>query len=252
MKILSFVSLLAISLTACSEVSVAAEKNTAQSSVIETASTTVPSNSLIVAELFTSQGCSSCPPAERLFSTLADRDDVLTLEWHVDIWDDLVHGGSRWKDPYSSDAFTGRQRSYNRSIRQTGSIYTPQAVVNGQLEGVGSRSGEVTAMLENASVLPIGVQIKNDKISIASSSQSADILFLRLLKKHETDIKGGENKGRKLAGKNIVLDATVLGQTGDKPKEFNLPSIGNGETCAVLIQTFNGNVGPVLGAAKCL
>jgi len=252
MKILSLFSLLTVSLAACTELSVAAEKPDAQPSATKTTTITTPTDSLIVAELFTSQGCSSCPPAERLFSTLAERDDVLTIEWHVDVWDTLIHGGSRWKDPYSSDESTGRQRSYNRSIRGTGSIYTPQAVVNGQLEGVGSRSGEVSNMLENASILPISVQIKNGAVSVGPSAQTADILFVRLLEKQETNVKGGENKGRKLAGKNIALEASVLGQTGTKPLEFSLPSVGDGETCAVLIQTLDGNLGPVLGAAKCI
>ena len=68
---------------------------------------------LVVAELFTSQSCSSCPPAEALFSELAGEENLLTMEWHVDYWDTLIHGGSKWKDLYSSAEFTDRQRSYN-------------------------------------------------------------------------------------------------------------------------------------------
>lgn len=237
MKQLSLISLFALSLAACAEVTVAAEKP-------ETAP-------LIVAELFTSQGCSSCPPAERLFSTLAEREDILTIEWHVDVWDDLVHHGSRWEDPYSDKSFTRRQRSYNRSIRGKSALYTPQAVVNGETEGVGSRTGEVSFMLENARPLPVNVLIQDNKVTVGPGSETADIVFVRLLKEQETAIKGGENKGRKLAGKNIALDASVLGQTGSKTVEFNLPPVGADETCAVLVQTLDGDVGPVLGAAKC-
>jgi len=249
MKFLSIFAILAVTLTACTELSVAAENTAAQPITTQiTATQTAP---IIVAELFTSQGCSSCPPAERLFSTLAERDNLLTLEWHVDYWDDLVHGGSRWKDVYSKKEFTRRQRSYNRSLLGKSSAYTPQAVINGQLEGVGSRSGAVTNMIDNAPDLSVSVQIANDTVTVAPTRQEADILFVRLLEKHETNVKGGENKGRKLAGKNIVLDAKVLGQTGAKTAEFKLPSVGSGETCAVLVQTLDGNVGPVLGAAKC-
>jgi len=237
MKQLSLISLFALSLAACAQATVAAEKPD-----------TTP---LIVAELFTSQGCSSCPPAERLFSTLAEREDILTIEWHVDVWDTLVHHGSRWEDPYSDRSFTERQRSYNQSIRGKRALYTPQAVVNGETEGVGSRKGEVSFMLESAQPLPVDVLIENYKITVGPASQSADIVFVRLLKEQETDIKGGENKGRKLAGKNIALDASVLGQTGADAVEFNLPSVGSGETCAVLVQTLDGDVGPMLGAAKC-
>jgi len=246
MKLLSPFTMLAVSLTACIELSAATEEPTAQ-----TTTRAIQADQIVVAELFTSQGCSSCPPAERLFSKLADRDKVLTLEWHVDYWDDLVHGGSRWKDVYSSNKFTQRQRSYNRFLRGKSSSYTPQAVINGRLEGVGSRPGEVSNMLKNAPNLSIAVKIENDTVKVASSNQVAEILFVRLLEKHETNIKGGENKGRKLAGKNIVLDTEVLGQTGAKAAEFKLPSVGTGETCAVLVQTLDGDVGPILGAAKC-
>jgi len=251
MKILPLLSLLAVSLTACTEISVAAEKPDAQASVKKAVATPPLAQSFTVAELFTSQGCSSCPPAERLFSTLAERDDVLTIEWHVDIWDSLVHGGSRWKDPYSKKAFTKRQRVYNQSLRGKSGVYTPQAVVNGHFEGVGSRSGVLSDMLENAPALKVAVEIENDTIHVGSSEQAADILFVRLLEEHETSVKGGENKGRKLAGKNIALDMTVLGQVGTENKEFSLPSIGEGESCAILIQTLDGDIGPVLGAAKC-
>ena len=251
MKTLSFFSLLAVSAVMTAGLSLASETPNAQPVIPKTAATTTPANSVIVAELFTSQSCSSCPPAEALFSTLADRDDLLTIEWHVDYWDDLFHGGSRWKDVYSSDAFTDRQRAYNRSLRGKSAVYTPQAIVNGRLEGVGSRRSEVSNMLDNATTLSVPVQIENDTAIIGPSKQSADILFVRLLEQHETNVKGGENKGRKLAGKNIVLEAQVLGQTGENSTEFTLPFVGEGETCAVLVQTVDYNVGPVLGAAKC-
>ena len=93
---------------------------------------------------------------------------------------------------------------------------------------------------------------RQNTVSVGKSNKAADILFVRLLKQHQTDVKGGENKGLKLAGKNIVLAAEVLGQTGIESAEFTLPSIGDGESCAVIIQSLdNANVGPILGAAKC-
>lgn len=206
---------------------------------------------LVVAELFTSQGCSSCPAAEDLFSKLAERDNVLTIEWHVDYWDDLVHHGSRWKDPYSKKVFTARQRSYNRSLRGTSAVYTPQAIVNGHFEGVGSRPAAVNDMLGNAPALSIPVTIANDKVIVGSSDAAADILFVRLLERHLTDVKGGENKGRKLHGKNIVLEASVIGTTGAKAIELSLPSVGKGESCAVLVQPNDTDVGHIIGAARC-
>lgn len=248
MKLLSAIPVFALLLTACGNQSANAQlvENTAS-----TAPVSAPADQLVVAELFTSQGCSSCPAAEALFTKLAKRDNVLTMEWHVDYWDQLVHHGSRWKDPYSKNAFTQRQRSYNRSLRGKNASYTPQAVVNGHLEGVGSRPSAVNNMLGNAPALTVPVQIANQKVTVGPSADKADILFVRLLKSHETNVKGGENKGRKLSGENIVLEAVVLGNTGSSPAEFTLPKVGTGETCAVLVQTLDGDVGPVMGAAKC-
>lgn len=248
MKFVSLLSVLALSLSACADISVAADKGTLEAKTVSAPAQATP---LIVAELFTSQGCSSCPPAERLFSALADFDNLLTMEWHVDIWDDLVHGGSRWKDVYSRQEFTDRQRSYNRAIRGKSGIYTPQAVVNGQWEGVGSRQHEVADMIETASPLSVDVSIANNTVTVPPSSQSLDVIFVRLLRSHETNVKGGENKGRQLAGKNIVLEAKVIGKTGSSAAEFNLPPVGEGETCAVLVQTLGAEIGPILGAAKC-
>ena len=93
-----------------------------------------------VAELFTSQSCSSCPPAESLFAELAERSDLIVLEWHVDYWDSLVHGrAGSWKDPYSNPDWTLRQRRYNRALRGQSGAYTPQAVIDGRFETIGSR-----------------------------------------------------------------------------------------------------------------
>lgn len=236
MKTRSLLTLLAISTLSSAGTSLAMEPT---------------SSAPIVAELFTSQSCSSCPPAEALFSTLAEQEDLLTLEWHVDYWDTLIHGGSKWKDPYSSETFTRRQRSYNRSLRGKSAVYTPQAIVNGQTEGVGNRRSEVTKLLGKASAPSIPVHIQQGTVNIAPAPQNTDVLFLRLLKQHETNVKGGENKGRKLAGKNIVLEAKVLGQAGAKATSFKLPNVNKGETCAVLVQSLSKDVGPILGAAKC-
>ena len=257
MKILSAlsVSVLALTLSACTGQSANAQKLDAENSpqIVNASATTdaTVESPLVVAELFTSQGCSSCPSAEAFFSTLADRDDLLTLEWHVDYWDQLVHHGSRWKDPYSSKAFTARQRSYNRSLRGKSAVYTPQAIINGHFEGVGSRRGVVNNMIENAPANSVPVKIASRVISVGASEEAGDVMFLRLLKQHETNVKGGENKGRKLHGKNIVLDAQVLGQTGSHTTEYEIPSVGQGETCAVIVQSIGNKVGPVLGAAKC-
>lgn len=208
----------------------------------------------VVAELFTSQGCSSCPPAERLFSELADQDNLITIEWHVDYWDDLVHGGSRWEDPYSSAANTSRQRDYNRALRGSGAVYTPQAIINGQSELVGSHSKDVRKTISNAPALPLSVSIENGVASIAGEAPDARITYVRLLKKHQTHIKGGENKGRRLAGKHIALSTISLGKWTGAPLSLELPSLEAGETCVILVQSQDKRaqtVGHILGAVQC-
>jgi len=176
MKLIPLISLVAISFAAFSHISSAEEK--------------VESDTLIVAELFTSQGCSSCPPAEKLFSKLADQDNVLTLEWHVDYWDDLVHGGSRWKDVYSSDAFTNRQRAYNQTLRGVRNVYTPQAIVNGRLEGVETRLASGKAIKRRTFCLfacskNIKPMLKGAKIRAASSPERTSFWPQRFWGKRE-------------------------------------------------------------------
>jgi len=247
MKTLPLLTLLAVSAAAISGLTVLTQKAEAQQF-----DTVANSNeNLVVAELFTSQSCSSCPPAEALFSQLAEKENLLTIEWHVDYWDDLIHHGSRWKDRYSDEAYTARQRAYNRSLRGTGGVYTPQAIVNGDYEGVGNRRSEVADLISFAKDLNLPVNISDNNVVVGPHEDSVEVLFVRLLEQHETDVKGGENKGRKLSGKNIVLEAEILGQTRNKPMQFKLPKVGEGETCAVLVQSLSRDVGPVLGAAKC-
>ena len=106
-------------------------------------------------------------------------------------------------------------------------------------------------MIRTAENLTVPVTIKGETVEVGASASKADIIFLRLLKNHETNVKGGENKGRKLFGKNIVLEASLLGKTSGQTSQFERPEIGNNESCAVLIQSLSGDVGPVLGAAKC-
>ena len=111
----------------------------------------VKSNPTVI-ELFTSQSCYSCPPAEAFLGELVEeRSDILALEFHVDYWDELVHRGSKWKDVFSSPDSTQRQRVYNVSIRGRASVYTPQMIIGGAAEAVGSNRGNVLAALSQAS-----------------------------------------------------------------------------------------------------
>lgn len=219
------------------------------------------SNSPVVAELFTSQSCSSCPPAERIFSELADRSDLIVLEWHVDYWDRLVHGrAGAWKDPYSDAAHTARQRQYNRALRKTASVYTPQAVINGRTETVGSRPEEVYRLLEASPHTTAALDIAEDgnitHITVsaldAALKPAAQIYRLTLLPAQTTSVPRGENRGAVLSSRNIVVAAEIVGTYSGAAVSLSVDAPSEGEACAIIIQERrSGQLGPILGASYC-
>ena len=177
---------------------------------------------LSVVELFTSQGCSSCPPADELVGELAEKhnDDVLALAYHVDYWNYIG-----WEDPYSKAAFTDYQRQY-ASVMRSRRVYTPQMVINGRHDVVGSRRNSVLskivknqhdtvkmdAKLSNAS------DAKQSTLSIAGSDflAGADIILVTYIPSRTTKVKRGENSGRTLVDTNIVESTKKLGSfSGD-------------------------------------
>lgn len=206
----------------------------------------------VLAELFTSQSCSSCPPAEAYFAKLAEREDLVVLEWHVDYWDRLVHGADgKWKDPFSDPAFTERQRRYNARIRGTWAVYTPQAVVAGEREGVGSRRKEVAPLLELSSTgAELSVTPAGDKIAIsARAERRADVFLARFHKASNTEVRGGENKGRTLQSRNVVFGWERLGTFEDGAFDAAVEKPNPGEGCAIVVQ--EPGQGRVLAARYC-
>lgn len=214
------------------------------------AETPAPSSPVVV-ELFTSQSCSSCPPAEAYFTELSRRPGLLSLEWHVDYWDTLsVPGAGKWKDPYSSAAWTARQTAYNQSILKKPNVYTPQAVIAGTTEGTGFDRTAVEQKIKAAQAVPSPVRITTTKgesytFTVTGAPKTAEAELVIFRKAVTDDIKGGENKGRKLASANVVLSDQKLGLTG--PIHAALPRAGEG--CALLVH--GPNQGPILSAAVC-
>ncbi len=218
-------------------------------------------NSPVVAELFTSQSCSSCPPAEKLFADLAERADLIVLEWHVDYWDRLVHGrAGSWKDPYSSKAHTARQRQYNRALRGTAGVYTPQAVINGRSETVGNRGGDVADLLAADAYATARIEVSgnNDGLTIdvaafdSSLPRGAEIVRLTLLPEQTTSVPRGENRGAVLTSRNIVIAAEPVGTYDGAQTSIAIAAPNPGEGCAVIIQEQRGGrLGPILGASYC-
>jgi len=166
--------------------------------------------SVAILELFTSEGCSSCPPADRLLPQLASLDsNIIPLSFHVDYWNHLG-----WTDPFSKGEFSERQREYGERFHLE-SIYTPQLIINGEYELVGSNRSTAEADIKSALKEKPGVQIKIDEIKkdknkltischLEGDWQQTNLTSVVVQKYAEMKIKGGENGGRKLSHTNVV------------------------------------------------
>jgi hypothetical protein len=197
----------------------------------------------IVVELFTSQGCSSCPPADKLLGELAQRTDVLALGFHISYWDSLG-----WKDPLSSPASTDRQRTYASRL-SGGQVYTPQMVVEGTNEMVGSRRDEVLAALRDAHpVAAAALSFAADRrsVTVGTGSGSGEVLLARFAQRRATQVAAGENAGRALEDINGVETLTTLGAWTGARASFPIDPPKPGEGVAILVQALDGRI---LGAA---
>jgi hypothetical protein len=205
----------------------------------------------IVVELFTSQGCSSCPPADALVGELARRPDVLPLAFHVDYWDRLG-----WKDPYSSAAATARQRAYARLL-DTATVYTPQMVVDGTIDVVGSYRGQVLDAIARARsgavTVPVACESRADGVRVrvaagAPEPRRATVWLIGFDRHRVTAVGAGENGGRTLAEWHIVRGFEPLAEWTGAPYETTVPAatVARYERLAVVLQAPDGRI---LGAA---
>ena len=166
-----------------------------------------------VLELFTSEGCSSCPPAETVLKEIQQEyqnKPVYILAFHVDYWNHLG-----WKDQFSQAAFTERQRQYSYTLG-SGSLYTPQLVINGSKEFVGSSKraivDEINANLNSASTeaLKLNCTLQENKLTVkyegASQNKNAELVLALVQKTAQSNVKAGENSGRSLSHIQIVRD----------------------------------------------
>jgi hypothetical protein len=200
----------------------------------------------VVVELFTSQGCSSCPPADALLGELAKRQDVVALGFHITYWD-----GAQWRDPLARKESTERQAAYDKNLTG-GQIYTPQMVVEGTQDVIGSDRGMVLAALDKARpVTATTVTFAPDRHAVAigagSAPAGAGVLLARYVLKRTTQIKGGENASRTATDTNAVQSLTMIGEWNGKAVIFPIEPPGDGEGVAVLVQAPDGRF---LGAAS--
>jgi hypothetical protein len=200
----------------------------------------------VVVELFTSQSCSSCPPADALLGELAGRDDVVALGFHISYWD-----GSGWKDPFSSQSSTDRQRAYAR-LFGLGQVYTPQMVVDGAHEMVGSDRNEVLAAVRDArpeTIAPVTFAADRRSVAIGAGDGRGNVLLVRFAQKRTTRVAGGENARRTLQDVNGVEMLASLGGWNGSALSFVIEPPTAGEGVAVLVQAPDGRM---LGAAALL
>jgi hypothetical protein len=199
----------------------------------------------VVVELFTSQGCSSCPPADRLLGELARRGDVIALGFHITYWD-----GDSWRDPFSRTASTARQQTYDKRLTG-GQVYTPQMVIEGTIDEIGSDRDAVLAAIDAAKpVAAPPVMFAADRRSVAvgagAAPPGASVLVARYALSRTTYVAGGENVSRTAIDSNGVETLATLGAWDGTAKSFAIDPPGAGEGIAVLVQAPDGRV---LGAA---
>jgi hypothetical protein len=210
----------------------------------------------IVVELFTSQACSTCPPADAYLGQLAKRPDVLALGFHVDYWD-----YTGWKDPYGARFATERQRQYEKFFGLP-YVYTPQMVVNGVSQGVGTDHDQIEDLLKQAAAATsahpsLAIDRTADggliiHIGAAPSAKPATVWLAGFDRQQVTEVGGGENNGRILTGYQVVRRLDSLGTWTGAALDLPVPAASIGDYLtpdrglAVLVQS--EGVGPVLAA----
>jgi hypothetical protein len=214
---------------------------------------------LAVVELFTSQGCSSCPPADEILGQLSSRPDVIALSLSVDYWDYLG-----WHDTLAHHAFTERQRAY-AAARGDGQVYTPQVVINGMTHAVGSRLADIELAIAKTDdqlgrwQSDVSIRTENDEIVIELGPappgvviEDGRVMLAWTTKRVEVTIAKGENRGRTITYHNVVRKLAEVGRWTGAASAFR---ISRGEQmapesdgCVVFLQ--QGVAGPIVAAAR--
>jgi len=208
----------------------------------------------VVVELFTSQGCSSCPAADAILGELASQEGVIALALHVDYWDYLG-----WTDSFALPGHTRRQKEY-RGERRLRAIYTPQVMVDGETDVVGNRMPEIQKAIRAAEARPNPARVGFDDINgrmVARVSPSAEdapdrdpatVWMVTYAEPRTVEIQRGENAGRTLTYYNVVTSWTRMGEWRGEATNYDAPMPEGAAGVVVLVQ--EGQGGPILGAAE--
>ena len=205
----------------------------------------------VVVELYTSQGCSSCPPADAFLGELAKRDDVIPLALHVDYWDYIG-----WKDKFASPQHTERQKAYASAAGRR-SIYTPQMIVQGQEHVVGNHPKNVNALIKRHGAAEVtvdlqlsitGNQLQVTASKVARAKTPVLVQLVRYMPRKLVQIRSGENAGRTITYANIVTDWQLLDEWNMR-RPLDLSTKVSGEDPLVVIVQERGP-GRILAAAR--
>jgi hypothetical protein len=203
----------------------------------------------VVVELYTSQGCSSCPPADALLHDLAQRDDVIALALHVDYWDYIG-----WEDAFGRPENTDRQHAYARAANAA-TVYTPQMIIGGVDHVIGSRPMQVMDAVQargrQAAPFDVTLTRRGNSVAInaAPGARGDYVVQLVRYKPEETvAIRRGENAGRNLRYSNIVMSWDIIGRwDGRSPLALEVDIAGDNPV-VVIVQASTS--GPIVGAAE--
>lgn len=205
----------------------------------------------VVLELYTSQGCSSCPPADETLAELAKSDDVIALALHVDYWDYLG-----WEDQFADPQFTKRQKAYAKAVGKR-MIYTPQLVIAGQDHVIGSNPAEVAALIRAHSGKDSGVALSvsksGDTLTIRGTAEepARKPMMVQLVRYHDGEtvaIQRGENAGREISYANIVTEWNMIERwDGRKPLVMTVKVPGK-DSIVVIVQ--RADHGEILAATR--
>lgn len=217
---------------------------------VMTGGVAVADSSPVVIELYTSQGCSSCPPADAMLAELSQRDDVIALALHVDYWDYIG-----WADGFADPAHTLRQQGYAHAAGDT-TIYTPQMVIGGVDHVIGARAMQVADLVQAHRAVDYGVSVSltrnGDAVVIEASSTAQNgplvVQIAHVMPVQTVDIRRGENAGKTIDYANVVSKIEVVGEwdgVGDLSLEAQAPA---SDAVVVIIQ--QGTNGPIVAAAE--
>ena len=219
--------------------------------IFSTATPLLAQNSPVVVELFTSQGCSSCPAADAMLHELAPREDVIALALHVDYWDYIG-----WKDPFADPGHAERQRAY-AALAGRRSIYTPEMLVNGDTDIFGAKPMALSkAILDHGrkpATIDLAVSRDGDSLRINATALKdgqgpMTVYMLRYTPERTTEIKRGENAGKTLSYANVTEGWQVVGNwDGKAPLTMTAPIYGD-KPVVVILQ--HQRIGPIIAAAR--